>query len=75
MPNFAACDLCYSSLWARLIEIQISPAMLVQLSEEGDVVHRARGLNGLRDYRLCEGCGSFLLEVLRAMSAATRGAA
>lgn len=65
MPNFAACDLCYRSLSGGLIDVQISPAVLVQLSEEGDLVHRPRGL---RDYRLCDRCGGFLAEVLRGMT-------
>jgi len=66
MANFAACDLCFRSLSSRLVDIQVSPATLVQISDEGDVVHRA---TGLRDYRLCEQCGGFLLGVLRAMTA------
>ena len=72
MANFAACDLCFSSISARLVDIQMSRAVLVQLSEDGDVVHRARGL---RDYRLCSECGGYLRDVLRGMTAADRGAA
>ena len=72
MANFASCDLCFSPLNAHLVDVQISPAILVQISDDGDVVHRARGL---RDYRLCEGCGGFLMEVLRAITAGARGAA
>ena len=72
MANFAACDLCYRSLSTRLVDIQISPATIVQVADEGDVVHRDRGL---RDYRLCDRCGGYLLDVMRAMPAeASRGA-
>ncbi|MFA7249302.1 MAG: hypothetical protein WC273_06665 [Dehalococcoidia bacterium] len=69
MANFEACDLCYRSLSVRLVDIQISPATLVQISDEGDVAHRTRGL---RDYRLCDHCGGFLLEVMREMTRAAR---
>lgn len=65
MPNFAACDLCLRSLNTGLVNLQISPATVVQISDEGDIVHRDRGL---RDYRLCESCGGYLLGVLRAMT-------
>ena len=67
MPSFAACDLCFRSLSAGLIDIQISPATVVQISDEGDIVHADRGL---RDYRLCERCGGYLLTVMRAMTSA-----
>jgi hypothetical protein len=67
MPNFAACDLCLGSLSTNLVELQISRAVLVQLSDDGDLVHRPRGL---RDYRLCARCGRYMMDVLRAMSAA-----
>lgn len=72
MASFASCDLCFAPLNVRLVDLQISPAILVQISDEGDVVHRARGL---RDYRLCEGCGGYLVEVIRAMMAGARDAA
>ena len=70
MPNFAACDLCFRSLSTGLVDIQISPATVVQISDDGDIVH---GDRGLRDYRLCEPCGGYLLMVMRAMTSAFAG--
>lgn len=67
MPNFAACDLCFRSLSAGLVDIQISPATVVQISDDGDLVH---GDRGLRSYRLCERCGGYLQTVMRAMASA-----
>ncbi|MDA0302478.1 MAG: hypothetical protein O2822_08115 [Chloroflexi bacterium] len=67
MPNCAACDLCFRSLSTGLIDIQISPATVVQISDEGDIVN---GDRGLRNYRLCERCGGYLQSVMRAMTTA-----
>jgi len=67
MPSFAACDLCFRSLSQGLIDIQISPATVVQISDEGDIVH---GDRGLRNYRLCDRCGGYLQTVMRAMTTA-----
>lgn len=67
MPNFSACDLCFRSLSAGLVDIQISPATVVQISDDGDIVH---GDRGLRNYRLCERCGGYLRTVMRAMASA-----
>ncbi len=69
MANFSSCDLCFESLRTFLMDIQISPGTVVQLSDEGDVVHRP---NGLRDYRLCGRCGGYLRDVMRTMTSTSR---
>ena len=66
MPNFAACDLCLASLHARLVEVQVSPGTIVQISEDGNVAHRS---GRLRAYRLCEQCGGYLHEAVAALAA------
>lgn len=57
MSGFAACDLCLTTLGQRIVDLQISAARLVQLTDEGEVAHRA---NGLRNLRLCEPCGEYV---------------
>ena len=57
-PSFTACDLCYVTLGTQVMEVQISPARMVQLTEEGTVAHRP---TGLRSLRLCLSCGDYLV--------------
>lgn len=56
-PTFTACDLCYTVLGSQVVEVQTSPARMVQLTDEGRVAHRA---TGLRSLRLCASCGDYL---------------
>lgn len=71
-PSFTACDLCYAVLRAQVTEVQISPAQMVQLTEEGSVAHRP---SGLRSLRLCASCGDYLLSGFeRLLDAYGRGA-
>lgn len=71
-PTFSACDLCYAALGGQIVEVQISPARMVQLTEEGNVAHRE---TGLRDLRLCTSCGDYLVTGFeRLLAAYGRGA-
>lgn len=56
-PSFSACDLCLAALGTSVTEVQISPARMVQLTEEGTIAHRP---TGLRSLRLCLPCGDYL---------------
>lgn len=56
-PSFSACDLCLAALGTSVTEVQISPARMVQLTEEGTIAHRT---TGLRSLRLCLPCGDYL---------------
>ena len=57
-PSFSACDLCLAALGTQVTEVQISPARMVQLTEEGSIAHQP---TGLRSLRLCTSCGDFLV--------------
>ena len=57
-PSFTACDLCLEVLATQVVEVQMSPAQMVQLTEEGSVAHRT---TGLRSLRLCVPCGDYLV--------------
>jgi len=57
-PSFSACDLCLAALGTQVTEVQISPARMVQLTEEGSIAHRT---TGLRSLRLCGSCGDYLM--------------
>jgi hypothetical protein len=57
-PSFSACDLCLSGLGGQVTEVQISPARMVQLTEEGSIAHHS---TGLRSLRLCTPCGDYLV--------------
>ena len=57
-PSFSACDLCLAALGTQVTEVQISPARMVQLTEEGSIAHRTVGLRSLR---LCGSCGDYLM--------------
>ncbi len=57
-PSFSACDLCLSSLEGQVTEVQIAPARMVQLTEEGSIAHHS---TGLRSLRLCLPCGDYLV--------------
>ena len=65
--TFSACDLCYAALGGEVVDVQISPARLVQLTEEGRVAHRAAGLRSLR---LCAACGDYLVSGFERLLAA-----
>ncbi|TAK77592.1 MAG: hypothetical protein EPO16_05140 [Dehalococcoidia bacterium] len=51
----------------QVVEVQISPARMVQLTEEGNVAHRT---TGLRDLRLCTSCGEYLVSGFERLLAA-----
>jgi len=57
-PSFTACDLCFAALGAQVMEVQISPAKMVQLTEQGSVVHTS---TGLRSVHVCLSCGDYLV--------------
>ncbi len=72
-PSFSACDLCLAALGTQVTEVQISPARMVQLTEEGSVAHR---MTGLRSLRLCGPCGDYLMSGFeRLLNAYGRGLA
>jgi hypothetical protein len=57
-PSFSACDICLAAIGSQVTEVQMSPARMVQLTEEGSIAHHT---TGLRSLRLCVPCGDYLV--------------